>query len=82
MDNLILGNRNSDYVPDLYSRSEDAEVKMETCPDCGGSKRIYYSDCCGAQIVDDICQDIDCLKHCAELYDTCRKCDDNGEVEV
>lgn len=30
MDNLILGNRFSDYVPDMYSRSED----IDFCEDC------------------------------------------------
>ena len=83
MDNLILGNRHSGYAPDsYYDRSEDAEVKMETCPDCGGDKRIYYSDCCGAQVIDGICQDINCLEPCKEEWEECRNCDDNGEVEV
>jgi len=82
MDNLITGFRHSDFVHDRsYDRFEDSEVKMKTCHECGGSKRIYYSDCCGADVIDGICQDLDCLKHCAELYDPCRNCDDNGEVE-
>lgn len=81
MDNLILGNRFSDYVPDLYSRSEDAEIKMITCPDCNGTKRIFFSACCGAEIIDGICQDIDCLQKCNEDSDECLNCDDNGEVE-
>lgn len=81
MDNLILRNRHSDYVPDLYSRSEDACIKMKTCPDCGGSKRVYFSDCCGSEVIDDICQDIDCLEKCNVNSEECHNCDDNGEVE-
>lgn len=80
MDNLILGNRFSDYVPDLYSRSEDAEIRMITCPDCDGTTKVYYS-CCGIQIDSDTTVCPECGDDCTPDPETCDKCDDNGEVE-
>lgn len=81
MDNLILGNRHSGYVPDsYYDRSEDVEVKMETCPDCYGDGSIDYSFCCDKPVWNGICSG--CDKPTKEFEtEKCSKCDGSGEVE-
>jgi DnaJ-class molecular chaperone len=80
MDNLILGNRHSDYVPDLYSRSEDAEIKMEACPDCYGDGTIDYSFCCDKPVWNGACSG--CDKPSEFETEKCAKCDGSGEVEA
>lgn len=82
MDNLISGARYSDFIPDsAYDRSEDIEIKMIECPDCKGKGIIYYSTCCGSEIIDGICQNIDCLEPCETSSEQCETCDGEGDVE-
>lgn len=62
-----------------YERNEDITIKE--CPDCQGHGKTYLSDCCGAEVVDGICQDIECLKSCITEVEKCDVCRGEGEIE-
>jgi len=62
-----------------YERNED--IKIKECPHCEGIGKTYLSDCCGAEVVDGICQDIECLKPCTTEVEKCYDCNGEGEVE-
>lgn len=64
----------------LHERSETVRDETETCPTCKGEGREYYSACCGAEVIDGICQDIDCLKPCETESEECGECKGEGEV--
>lgn len=61
---------------DMHERSET--VSTETCPDCNGEGKEYYSACCGAPIIKDICTD--CKQPCEEESETCCTCNGEGEI--
>ena len=82
MDHLISGARYSDYIPDsAYDRKEDIEINMIECPECKGHGKIYYSDCCGSEVIDGICQNIECFESCETVSEKCDECNGEGEVE-
>lgn len=60
----------------LHDRYED--VRTTTCTTCNGEGKEYYSDCCGAQIINETCTD--CKKPCNEDSETCGTCKGEGEV--
>lgn len=62
-----------------FDRNEN--IKIVECSHCNGNGNIYYSDCCGDEIVDGICQDIECLKPSVEVKEKCYDCNGEGEVE-
>lgn len=82
MDNMIKNAPMSGGMSDSsYDRSEDAEVKMQTCPDCKGETKIYYSCCNDVMLVDDeICPT--CKEICFPDPEECLHCNDEGEVEI
>jgi DnaJ-class molecular chaperone len=81
MDRMINSAPMSGGISDsAYDRSEDAVIKMQTCHECNGEKYIYYSDCCGAEIIKGICYD--CKDKCNEESEICYHCDGEGEVEI
>lgn len=64
------------FYDQLYERNETTH---ETdCGHCGGDGKEYLSDCCGAEIIDGICQDIECLKPCAVSDELCHVCKGEG----
>lgn len=70
----------SAYYDQVYERSETVRDETETCHTCKGEGREYYSSCCGAEVIDGICQDIDCLKPCDTESEECGECKGEGEV--
>jgi len=63
-----------------FDRNEN--IKIVECSHCDGIGYIPLSDCCGAEIVDGICQDIECLNTCIEVKETCDECHGEGNKEV
>lgn len=61
------------YYDSLYERNESPSMKE--CPECKGAGRVYYSDCCGVEIIEGRCQD--CQEFCIESGERCEEC--NGE---
>jgi len=78
MDNIIKNAPMSGGMSDSsYDRSEDAEVKMETCPECDGNGVIYYCEECDEDIKDCNCLELQIKKH-----EKCQVCNGEGEVEI
>jgi DnaJ-class molecular chaperone len=78
MDNIIKNAPMSGGMSDsYYDRSEDAEVKMETCPECDGNGVIYYCGECDEDA--HVCK---CGKDQILLSETCDDCNGDGEVEI
>ena len=65
---------------DHFARFED--IKTVECEHCKGYGKIVYSDCCGAEVIDGICQDLECLKPCTSDQEKCYDCNGEGEVEI
>jgi len=68
------------YEQSAFARNES--IEMKECEKCNGTGHIIYSECCGAEIIDGICQDIDCLLPCTEYKERCDECNGEGEIEI
>jgi|VirMetMinimDraft_7_1064189.scaffolds.fasta_scaffold38259_5 DnaJ-class molecular chaperone len=63
-----------------FARNEN--IRIDDCDHCNGSGEIEFSDCCGAAVLDGICQDIECLKPCVTVTEKCDECHGEGTVET
>jgi RecJ-like exonuclease len=78
MDNMINSAPSYTGVCDSATEPHYETIKMRICQECNGEKKIYYSDCCGAEIIKGICYD--CHEKCNEESEICYYCDGEGEV--
>ena len=68
-----------------YERGEEyteIEYRIIQCEECNGEGRIYYSVCCGEEVIDGICQEVNCLENCEIDSERCSKCKGEGEIEI
>jgi hypothetical protein len=63
-----------------FARNEN--IRIDECDCCGGSGEIIFSDCCGAEVVDGICQDVECLNPCKIETERCDECNGEGTIEI
>lgn len=67
------------YTPDRIEE-EPYCPPGDDCFVCQGTGKIYFSLCCGAEVIDGVCQDLDCLQNCQITHEKCDECDGEGEL--
>ena len=70
----------SQYEQSVFARHDS--IHTVECEHCKGAGKIVYSNCCGSEVLDGICQDIECLKPCIIDQEKCYDCNGEGEVEI
>ena len=75
-------------LDDYYERLRESQfarnenIRIQECHECNGAGQIPFSECCDVEVVDGICQDVECLKPCTVYTQICDQCNGDGTIEI
>ena len=63
-----------------YDAQLPPDNEVDDCPECDGTGKLQQSNCCGAQVDEDILICSSCKEHCD--LDKCENCDGTGVIDM